>query len=471
METLNRELLQIVFGHVSTVVGLALGLLFVAHVLRQNYRPSVSIAWLLAIVTIPYLTIPLYILIGRRKFTRKARTKRSLYPEREYGPQDVPPRLSRTENVLITAGLPGTRYGNHVEFIDDGVVAYETLMKLIDESTDTIHIMTYILGRDDVGRAVVDALARKARDGVTVRLLLDGYGCLYTRFGFVEPLRVAGGHIGVFLPVIPLRRKWSANLRNHRKIMVFDGKVAVTGGMNIADEYIGPKACPSRWLDTETVVRGPATADLERIFCSDWNFATDEPVDPVHIEDFEERPEGLGAVQIAPSGPDVSGDHLHEALLSASYEARKRIWIVTPYFIPDEGLFRALMLQARVGRDVRLVVPAKSNHFLADLARRRMLRHLHHIGAKIYLYHEGMIHAKHVVFDYGIAATGSVNIDMRSLLVNYEVVMFMYSPEEVEMNARWMESLFGRCTRYEPRERGRLGEWAEDLGGLISPLL
>ncbi len=330
--------------------------------------------------------------------------------------------------------------------------------------------MTFILGRDDVGKAIMERLTARAAEGVEVRLLLDALGCLWSRGRFADPLRDAGGKVGVFMPVLPLRRKWSANLRNHRKIAIFDGETAVIGGMNLASEYMGPEPDSDRFIDTSTVVRGPAVHDLAVVFASDWEFATEErnvrhPPAPTNVD------YGDAVAQVVASGPDVNGDPLYEAILCATYEANQRIWITTPYFIPDEGLLKAILLQARLGRDVRVVLPAKSNHYLADLARGRFLRELETTGAKIYLRESKMIHAKHILFDDHLTVVGTVNFDVRSLYLNYEVAMFVYSPSEITRTADWMQTLMRDSVPYTPEKVGYFRQWAEDLGLLVSPLL
>jgi len=171
--------------------------------------------------------------------------------------------------------MPPGRSGNRIEFLPNGEAGYAALASLIERSQRSIHMMTFILHRDETGRAIVDLLARKAAEGVEVRLLLDALGCFLARGRFVDPIRAAGGKVEVFMPVLPLRRKWSANLRNHRKMAVVDRKAALVGGMNLAREYMGPLPNPQRYLDVGVVLRGPAAVDFDVIFASDWSFAGD----------------------------------------------------------------------------------------------------------------------------------------------------------------------------------------------------
>lgn len=463
-----RAIAELVLGYITTFAGLALGLLLMARILRQQSRPAVSIAWLLSILLIPYVGVPAYLLFGGRKLYRWAGRKRYLYEALPSGDRARPESL--IERVLITAGMPPARRDNHVEILTNGTEAYRRLLELIDNAEHSIDIMTFILGRDDVGKAVVSRLAKRASEGVKVRLLLDALGCMWTRGRFVDPLREAGGEVGIFMPVLPLRRKWSANLRNHRKIAIFDGETALIGGMNLAKEYMGPEPDEARFIDTSTLVKGPTAHDLAIVFASDWQFATDEET-LRHPHAPDRSGYGDAEAQMVASGPDVIGDPLYEAILCATYEANERIWITTPYFIPDEGLLKAILLQVRLRRDVRIILPERSNHYLADLARGRFLRQLEATGAKIYLRENKMIHAKHILVDSRLTVVGTVNFDVRSLYLNYEVALFVYSPTEIERTAEWMQSLMNESVRYTPEKATPGRQWAEDLALLVSPLL
>ncbi len=468
---MKSEIDSLLFGHLSIIFGFCLGFWLVARVLRQHYRPSVSIAWLLSILFIPYLGVPAYFLFGGRKIARRRGKKKGLYSKSGSNS----PRfegMDPLECILSVAHMPPQRPAGRFEFIPDGEKAYATLRDLIAQAEHSIHVMTFILGRDEVGKAIVAQLAAKAESGVKVRLLLDALGCLTTRGRFVSALRRAGGRVGVFAPVLPVRRKWSANLRNHRKMVIVDGKKALIGGMNLAREYMGPNPDPQRWLDSAIFLEGPAVLDLEEVFTSDWNFAAKEALrsEPIGFAPPVSGQAGP-SVQIAASGPDVAEDPVHDAILTACMGAHKRIWIVTPYFIPDEGIARALLLQARLGRDVRILLPRRSNHFFADLARGPCLRQMRASGAKIYLYGGGMVHAKHLIVDEDLTLAGSMNLDMRSLYLNYEVGVFIRSREDVGAVAAWAQALMERSVAFRQTRVGKVQGFLEDVSMLISPLL
>jgi cardiolipin synthase A/B len=359
-----------------------------------------------------------------------------------------------------------------VELVTDGRDAYARILELIDEARSTIHITTYILGRDEGSRVLVECLTRRAEKGVAVRLLIDDVGSWQVRRRSLAPLIEAGAQVAHFMPVFHAPFRGRANLRNHRKLVVIDGRIALTGGMNLAWPYIGPPTAKDLWRDLSMIVEGPVVTELEVLFASDWRFATG--ADPGGAGLPGPGPEITGkessVVQVVASGPDVAGDPLYESLLALIFSAQTRIWIVTPYYVPDEMLARALGLAARRGVDVRVIVPARSNHLSADLARASYLRDLHNAGGRVLLYTPVMLHAKAVVFDDQLAVIGSANMDMRSLFLNYEVALFVSSPTQVEQVAAWALGLMSDSEReLPPPDWPR--ELAENVVRLLSPLL
>lgn len=458
--------------HVDTLLGFFLAVVLLSRVLREHERPGTSTAWFWIIVFVPYIGVPAYLLFGGRKLRQRAARKDKLYGGDPDPESKADKHRCDSERILASSGLPAARDGNEVRLLSDGLEAYSSLLNMVEEAQESIHVTAFILGRDPVGREIVKRLCRKAKSGVQVRLLVDALGSYFSRGRFLKPLREAGGQVGIFMPMLPLHRKWSANLRNHRKIVIVDGKSAMIGGMNLANEYMGPTTDPARWIDADLVVRGPTVADLSDIFIQDWLFATGQKlVGIAPLTPPVNQPRSNVRAQIVASGPDVAGDPFYDAILSALYESKKRIWIVTPYFVPDDGLFRALMLQSRLGRDIRIIVPARSDHWIADLARGRYLRQLQQSGAHVYLHPERMIHAKLIVVDRDIAVSGSANLDMRSFYLNYEVAMFIYSDVMIEEIAEWMHILIKECREETPAAPGRLRQWGEDMAWLVSPLL
>ncbi len=465
---------RFLLAHLFSMLAFGLTFVLLVKVLRDRRPPASTLAWGLVIVLVPYVGIPLYLLLGGMRTRSVIESKQPLFDDVPAGPDGVPfvpdPALP-VARVLLSRGAPPPRPNNEVELCASGGVAYRRLMGMIRGARRRVAVMTFILGRDEVGRAVVEALAAKAREGVEVFLLLDALGCLGTRGRFAEPVRRAGGQVGVFLPVLPIHRRWSSNLRNHRKVAVVDDEAAWVGGMNLAGEYMGPTPRPDRWADVVAVVRGPAARDLAAVFAADWRFATGRHIAPLPPEPG--GPGGGGAtVQVVASGPDVEGGPILDALLAAIMGARERVWIATPYFVPDEALTRALALQARMGRDVRIVVPARSNHRLADLARGAPLRTVVEGGARAFLYGPGMLHSKLTVVDDSVAFLGSANADMRSLYLNFEIGVLAYSRPEVAAVTRVLEHYMAAGQGIDPAAGRHPLRWVlEDTARLLSPLL
>jgi cardiolipin synthase len=468
---------------ITTHLGFLLALVFLAYLIQQKRSPASTMAWLLLVIFLPYLGVPLYLMLGGRKMNRMARKKAQVYDRSR--PRPSSQLDCDTERFLLSYGVPPARHGNRVELLTRGEEAFQRFYRTIDEANSTIHITTYILGRGDVGEALVALLAKKASSGVSVRMLLDSVGSWRIGRRFLAPLLKAGAEVAFFMPVLHIPFRGRANLRNHRKIVVVDSRIALSGGMNLARSYMGPAPDSNYWVDLSVVIQGPAVADLESLFFSDWAFATGEeltgpnrPQTGRPEDSPEHSPDRLGAstststgmVQVVASGPDVVDDPLYESLVSSIFAARDRIWIVTPYFVPDEMLARSLNLAARRGVDVRLIVPAKSNHLSADLARESYLRDLHEAGGRVLLYQPVILHAKAVILDNHFAVIGSANMDNRSLFLNYEVALFLYSSPQVEAVSAWATRLQADCLRELPRP-GWIRELAENIVRLFSPLL
>lgn len=465
------------WSHLLTVVGFLLAVFAIARLMSEKRQPGNTMAWLLGIVLVPYLGVPLYLLFSGRKINRVVSRKGRILPHLPgTKPATAETANSPTVHTIVAAGGTEPVGGNLVRIIEHGEQAFEELENGIRNARHTIHITTFILGRDDTGKRLVRLLAERAREGVKVRLLLDAVGCMFSSRGFVDPIRKAGGEVARFMPMIPLSTRGSANLRNHRKIAVFDQHTAMVGGHNLAREYMGAAIWRKRWIDFGAVMTGPAAALLNEVFLADWAFASGQSLDELHqqLDPKAVRIEGESELQVVASGPDVDGDPLYEGILSLIQEAEHSIWIITPYFIPDEVLLRSLIVKARAGKDITLIVPARSNHPITDYAGRHALRQLQEAGARVMAYGPVMMHAKAIIVDDRIGMVGSANFDLRSLFVNFEVGVILYSPLDVSAMRIWAGNLLRQCTPFKltrPYRFRRVHEIAEDLSRLLAPLL
>jgi cardiolipin synthase len=452
--------------HVASVLGLVLGVLLLARELRARRAPAVTLAWFLAIVLVPYLGVPMYLVFGGRKMRRRAASKEPLYGAAGAAKTSDPP----IERLLGAAGVAPTTHDNRVTLLGTGEEAYAATLDVVDGAKKTLHVATFILGGDEVGDAVLARMAARAKEGVEVRLLLDAFFSFRASRRALDELRKAGGRVAFFMPLLHVPFRGRSNLRNHRKIVVADGARAIVGGMNLAEEYMGPTPITGRWRDVSLRVEGGAAADLGAIFAEDWAFADGERL-RVLPRATDGPANGAGApLRIVASGPDVATDTLYDAILFALFSAAERIWIATPYFVPDEALFRALTLACRRGVDVRIVVPSPSNHLSADLAGATYLRAIERAGGAVRPYTAGMLHAKVIVIDRALAMVGSANLDMRSLFLNYEVMAVAYGAREIELVAEWFDGVLVSCAQ-KMTPAGRARAVAEDVGRLLGPLV
>ena len=429
-------------------------------------------AWMLAIIFMPFLAVPLYFLIGIRKretkYTKANVQLHEAHQQNIHTPLNTDNELS---SILEKNGIPSATKGNRYELITQDTEAYSRLMDEIEKATVSIEFSTYVFNYDVTTQKILEALTKRANEGVRVRLLLDVVGSLgsYLWQKNFQSLRDAGGEVGFFIPIMSRPFQSYINLRNHRKIYLFDRKRLLSGGMNLSDEYLGEARGTKRWDDILYYLEGPAVFGFYEIFHNDWNYAmvrTDKleyPFEPVESV-------GESIVQVVPSGPDIPTDALYEALLNAIYTCKKRIWIVTPYFVPDENIVQALIIAHHKGIDVKLITPKQSDHLIADLGRSSYMRELDTIGADVLLYEGEMLHAKAILFDDAGGMVGSVNIDNRSLFLNYEIVTFAYSPHFIESIESWMQELMANSTRGMQKPSKRR-EAVENMMKVFAPLL
>ncbi len=474
-----RFLAEGLWAEISSIAGFLLALFLVARLMSEKKAPANTFAWLLGIVLIPYVGVPLYLLFGGRKLRSIVARKQRLVPTLPATAAAV--RAAEfagtpVAQTVAAAGASAPLAGNRLRLLVTGEEDFAEIERQIRAARHSIHITAFILGRDETGRRIVNLLAQRAREGVKVRLLLDALGCFVASRGFAQPIRDAGGEVGRFMPVLPFTSRGSANLRNHRKIAIFDHTTAMIGGRNLAHEYMGPTPYKKRWRDFGAVIEGPAAVLLNEVFIADWCFATRQSAEtlraeiPLHIGEAR----GESELQVVASGPDVPGDPLYEGIISMIQEAKQTICIVTPYFIPDDVLLRSLIVKARAGCAITLILPAQSNHPVTDFARRHYLRELQLAGGRVLLHRPLMLHAKAVIVDHAIGLLGSANFDLRSLFVNFEIGVFVHSPADVAAMAAWADDLAGICQEAKlDRKRSQkfFGNVAEDLSRLLAPLL
>lgn len=461
-------IIESIFLHILAVVIFGLGVLFVFRILRAEKASANTIAWLLAIFLIPYIAVPLYIVFGGRKIRSKIRKKEVL-------DKIVSGLLGQDEinNRALPGGISGLfpkRNGNSVSILATGEEAFRELKKHIESAQQSIYITTFILGKDATGQSILSMLAQKAKQGVSVCLLMDSLGSFRISGRFLAEFKQAGGRYAFFMPMIHWPFSGRANLRNHRKMVIIDNKTALIGGTNLAKEYMGATSDLARWHDLSALVTGPIVDDIYTVFRADWKFAAKEGLPVVKQKNADADAGRDIDIQLVPSGPDVKEDSLYDTVLASIFNARKRIWVATPYFVPDEMLTKALCIAAKRKLDVRIIVPRVSNHRIADFARRSYLRQIQNAGGKIYSFKPGMMHGKLIIVDDTPGIIGSMNMDARSFFLNYEVAVFLYSEPVVKQLESWTTDIMSNCAT-GVKKSSALGEFIEGIVRLFAPLL
>ena len=468
--------------HVAFMAAGLLTYLVVTRVRRQRRHPYAALAWVMGIAAFPYLGLPLFLVFGTRKVVRPA-TPRQPAPA---GPWAALAPLWATR-LLAALGVAGARPQAVVRFDSDGEAALAQLQRVIGSARHTLDLCTYVLGDDEVGAAVAAALADRARAGVRVRLLIDSIGSLKSAHSHDAMLKNAGVRTRLFMPALGRPGRGRVNLRNHRKLLIADGEVVWSGGRNLANEYFIGRVGEPPWLDLSFAAEGALAAQAQALFDGDWRiargarqalrlgyaerFARQQALEqPSDAADYAAAPSTdatfTSLAQWVPSGPDFHEDVLHALLVSAAFHAEQRLLLATPYYVPDESVQEALVLAAKRGLQITLLLPRRSNHRLADWARGRAVRELVEAGVDVRLL-PAMLHAKAVVVDDVLALCGSANLDSRSLFINYEAMAAFYGRAEIDWLADWINA---HAAQAEPAS-AKPPSWLRDIGeGIVATL-
>ncbi len=452
--------------------------------LRRRGRPLSAVSWILALLSIPLLGIFLWWLFGRSHLERRRHRKRrahltmtqKLATLRDQLGDQLGPAESGQPMLLPAKNLPPemaanvfpATAGNAVELMDSHD-AFDIMERDIAEAKHHIHALFYIWKDDETGRRFRDALIERARAGVEVRVLCDAIGSPAMATKFIRKLRKAGAKCVRFLPPELFTLTPRLNFRNHRKILVVDGKVGVIGGFNIGDEY------RKEWRDLGVRIIGPAVDQLQEIFADDWYYATHEDTAvPDYFGRWLAQDHATASCSVVASGPDSSYAAIHEALFMAINETRERLYIMTPYFIPPQSIGAALRAAVYRGVDVRVMVPALSDVMIVRHAARAYYPELVDVGVRILEYQPAMLHAKAALFDDELVMIGSANIDSRSFRLNFEASCFIRSRE---LNQAVLQQFVDNQAHSEEIVMSDLDKlpWATKLTSavahLLSPLL
>lgn len=465
-------------------------LLLPVVIIRKN-KPVTAVAWCLAIIFLPILGAILFLTFGTERIVNKGRKKmlanetlqnrrRATEAERATDSEDnkagLPDVLQRIVQVSRRLSSFDAVGNNHVEILVDARETYQRMEETIAAAERHINLEYYIFRPDATGARFRDLLIAKAREGIQVNFLYDAMGSIALGWSrdFLNPMRDAGIRVREFLPLRTFFKPWNMNLRNHRKLLIVDGKVGFTGSLNIGEDFLStshPKG--KKWRETHIKIHGPAVTQLQWIFCEDWYFATEEEL---VAADYFPQVEAMGEeiVQIVASGPDAREEAIHKVFVTAISQARQTVYLTSPYFIPDEPFSVALQLAALRGVDVKVLVPFKSDHGFVNLAGRSYYDELLQRGIEIYEYRRGYLHAKMLIVDGWFTVIGSANVDVRSFSYNFEVNVQVYGASFARKAQEVFDLDLTNSTRLDPevfRKRAAYVRFGENTCRLFSPVL
>lgn len=475
------QALTIIYTIISIIIGI--------EILLDNRDPASTVAWVMVLFILPIVGIFLYLYIGRNHqkketFVRKRnedyvilnnllKVQFPFINYREVFRKEFNDIRGKIIPLLLNNAEAPITINNKVKVLQNGEMTFTEMLNAIDRAKEHIHTEYFIIKDSHIGRIFQQALIRKAKEGVEIRLIYDAVGSIRLRNSFIKPLKDAGVQVKCFLPVLLPFFGARLNYRNHRKILVVDGKVGFTGGINIGDEYLGRNKKLGFWRDTHLKIEGEAVYVLQAIFLADWHFVSDETID-----DLKYFPShacyGSKIVQIASSGPDSYWASIHQAYFAAINSARERVYITTPYLVPDDGILLSLKTAALRGVDVKLLLPIKPDHKTVFWASKSHFVELMEAGVKIYQYAKGFVHGKVFIVDNNFVSIGTANLDIRSFKLNFEVNAFIYDKEINHNLARdFSEDL--RVSRQvildEYKNRPIIHKIKESTARIFSPIL
>ncbi len=426
------------------------------NAIMSTRTPQGAIAWGISLNTFPYLAVPAYLVFGQSKFDGYELIRHKQMLSESQTDNEVI-RLLRERGLLYEAEtaalqsqqmllenlaqMPITR-ANDADLLIDGEQTFEAIFESIADAKNYILVQFYIMRDDGLGNRLKDALVEKAREGVRVLFLYDGLGSRQLSESYLGELRDAGVETAAFLTAGSGNR-FRVNFRNHRKIVVVDGTEAFVGGHNVGDEYIGKHATLTPWRDTHVALRGPVVLECQVSFLEDWRWATGKT--PELNWEPEKAPDGDVLALCLPTGPADEFETGTLMLLNLINTARERVWIASPYFVPDEQFISALQLAALRGVDVRIIIPENNDDSLVDLTSYSYLEELEKVGIKMFRYQPGFMHQKVLLIDEATAAIGTANFDNRSMRLNFEVTVLLHDIEFTKQVETMLEADLEKC--------------------------
>lgn len=452
----------------------------------ERKEPSTTWAWLLVLLILPGIGFIFYLLFGqnfsrerlfkeKKKLDKEKRKEVLGQIEKEY--KDLDENNNFIDLIKMNYNNSGSKLmlNNEVDLYFDGKDKFKQLIYDLEHAEKYIHIQYYIIRKDKLGRKIISILEKKVKEGVQVRFLVDSMGGYTLTKRFLKNFINNGGKFEIFFPGILPHVNTRINYRNHRKIVIIDGKYGYTGGFNVGDEYISEDKKIGYWRDTHIRIQGEAVNPLNDRFLMDWCYASGEEIE--HFSDFYlQEPYTLGdkAIQIVTSGPDHNEEYIKNALFKLINNTKEKIYIETPYFVLDESMLESIKISAMSGVDVRIVIPKKPDHIFMKWIAYSYLEELLEAGVKVYAYNKGFIHAKTMVSDGYVSTVGTANMDIRSFSLNFEVNAFIYNKEVADkLERQFMIDIedSDQITFNTFKKRSRRERVMESIMRLFAPIL
>lgn len=461
------------------LIYLLIALSIVISILLYGAKPSKSLSWLLAIFTIPVGGILLYLLLGRnRRKNKLIQLKKEAFlnlpepsPKLVFGTNEVYGRL--IELVYKNSLFPPTS-DNHLQLLKDGKTTFESIFKALDTARIQIHLQYYIFEEGELADRLLYLFKRKIEEGLKVRMIYDGVGSFSLSRQYLKKLTEIGVEVFPFLPFKFGRFLSSLNYRNHRKIIVIDGRVAFTGGINISDKYLKGDSALGNWHDMHLRLEGSAASHLDFVFAMDWYLVSQKKIEPILLPSESSTKNSETLVQIVSGGPDDDFPSLEQTYFSIINMAQEYLYITNPYIIPGQAIMQALQTTALSGVDVRLMVSENADNKIVSWSVRSYFESLLKSGVKIYLFPDGFLHSKIIVSDDTISTIGTANLDDRSFEQNYEVNAIIYDAPFAKLLKEdfLKDSNVCRLLSYQEHLNRPWGEkLKEGFGKVFSPLL
>lgn len=465
-------------------------LLAILLVFFERRNPTITWLWLMILFFLPGIGFLIYLFLGqdlRKKKMFKIKEEEDAYFKDIVATQEKfieknefnynEPKVVEYEDIIqfhLMSNESIYTQDNDVELFFSGLDKFNSLLKSIEDAKEYIHMEYYIIRSDTISTRIVEALTRKAKEGVEVKLIYDGMGGRTLPRGFFKELIRAGGEVACFLPPFSPYLSIRINYRNHRKICVVDGKEGYVGGFNIGDEYLGYSKKFGYWRDTHAKIRGTAVKGLQWRFLLDWRFVSGSEIEISEKYFPKISTQGETGIQIVSSGPDSKWTSIKDGYLKMIINARSKVYIQTPYFIPDDSILEALKIAGLSGVDVRVIIPSKPDHPFVNWASLSYIGELLQAGVKFYTYQEGFMHSKVIVMDDVVSSVGTANLDIRSFKLNFEVNAFIYDENINKEITEKIHEDFKKCkeiTIEEYEKRSIVVKFKESVSRLLSPIL